>query len=93
MSEVKEGYPKVQVQHLRYTVEITVNEMLKVLDKDKKRFGTEATLYDQLYNLRTIIAIEYNGMFGPYIFLDIDKEDDTNKNWKEILEIITRYVK
>lgn len=88
----KTGYPKVEKLTIKYRVEITTKEMLKVLDKDLER-DLKDTLYYQLQDLRYVITVDYDGHFGPYVFIEIAVIDDTNENWREILSIIENYLK
>jgi len=87
------SYLKVEKLSIKYCVGMTIAEMLKVIDKDVERFDNEEQLYDRLVALDYIVKVEYNGMFGPYVFLEIAYEDDTSKNWREILGIIENYIK
>lgn len=94
MKEAKTGYPVVEKTSVNYAITVTVDEMIKIHRKDNELLlEDEKTLFDLLDKLPYTIKVEYEGMFGPHIFVELGVEDDTNTHWREILKIITEYVK
>lgn len=93
MKEAKTGYPVVEAYAIKYSVNITAQEMLKILDWDRENFMDSNQLFDKLKRLPYITEVDYEGMWGPYIYLELPKDQDTNEHWVEILKIITDYIK
>jgi hypothetical protein len=94
--KAKTGYPMVEAYSTRYSIEITVKEMVKILDKDEEMIADAKygkTLFNLLDDLPHITWVDYNGMFGPAIYIELEKEGDNNKTWKTILDIICNYIK
>ncbi len=89
------SYPIVEKTSINYAVTVTNKEMLKIHRKDNEEILEDdgKTLFGLLDELPYTIKVEYEGMFGPHIHIELGIEDDTNKNWKEILKIITEYMK
>lgn len=94
MKEAKTGYPVVESYSTKYSIEITIPEMFKILDKDEELICDDAdTLSDLLLKLPHVTWVDYNGMFGPAIYLELEKEGDNNKTWKTIMDMICDYMK
>ncbi len=95
MKEAKTGYPVVEKTSINYAITVTNEEMLKILRKDNELILEDdgKTLFDLLDALPYIIEVEYEGMFGPHIHIEFGVEDDTIKNWREILSILENYLK
>ena len=80
-----------------YRVNVLTENFFTIMDKDNEAIANdEKTLGDLLDALPYIDKVEYNGMFGSAIYLDIDVDrmcnGDTPENWKEIKKVITDYI-
>lgn len=71
----------IEIENDRFD-EIITSEKMENLDPQVLTVG------EQLDKVEGITKIEYHGMFGAFIFLTIDEEDDTDDIWKLIEEII-----
>jgi hypothetical protein len=45
-----------------------------------------------LENIRGAYNIDYDGHFGPHIFLSIEVEEDTKETWGLIFDTIENYL-
>ena len=74
-----------------YTIETDVDTMMRILDKDKAMDAGQ-TLDALLHNLDAVEEVEYDGHFGPFLFIKVDKDSDCAKLWEDIQEIIDSYL-
>ena len=72
-----------------YRVEITVEEMVAILDRDARCFQS---LFECLQSLDGVINVEYDGHFGPNVFYDVNDEDD-GPNHKRVMAVIKQRCK
>ena len=75
-----------------YQFEITVPEMLRLLERDKKNVITN-DLLDLLTKKTNATGIDYDGHFGANVYYDLNVQDDTPKEHAKIAKIILKYVK
>ncbi|NOQ49799.1 MAG: hypothetical protein GQ553_03970 [Nitrosomonadaceae bacterium] len=66
------GFAKVQ-----YYMELSVENFTKITDKDME---VEYTLYDRLAAHDLIVAVDYDGHFGPFIFVSMMWDDMRKAN-------------
>jgi hypothetical protein len=77
-------------------IEMTIEEMKRLLDKDDRNMERKGglTLLDRLLKINLVRTIEYDGMFNAFIWLDIDcppgKRLDRITN--RAIKIIQKYV-
>lgn len=63
-----------------YCIDVSVDRMNEILK--------ENILCEQLNGLEGIIKVEYDGHFGPYIFMTIEVGVDTDETWRWAEEYI-----
>ena len=73
-----------------YSVELTVNQFLKVERKDDKCKGNDFGLMTLLEKLGCY-SIEYNGHFGSFIYYTLSASDDTEALRQTIEQTIVKY--
>ena len=78
-----------QTQSIRYT--ISAPDLLEIEDLDEEKETVEEELSCLLHKF-TGNPVEYGGHFGPFIYVEIDKEDDTEETKKDIEKIISKYL-
>lgn len=75
----------------RYTLYITRKELLKILANDGEQH-LDDYLFSLLNKLPGVVDTDYDGHFGPHIFVTIEHEFDTEENWKVIEQTIADYI-
>jgi len=60
---------------------------------DWDRGWDEIQLYEELDKLDGVNDTNYDGHFGPYIFLNIEVECDTPETHEQVIQIILRHLK
>lgn len=90
---------KKEIVGITYAITITVDHFFEVMRKDGDAIVEDGkTLFNQLDALSYVDKVEYDGHFGPHIWLDIlyhnhDPVGITEKQmWEEIERIITDYI-
>ena len=72
----------------QYTIEV---DLAKIMDSDFKKEENDQwddVLSQQLDRLEGVNAVDYNGHFGPVVFLTVDIEHDTPELWLKIEKTI-----
>lgn len=72
-------------QHV-YSIEMAEDVFLDMLNRDKNY--SETPYVDRLMKIDGVSKVEYDGHFGPYVFLTVDVEDDTEETWSKIRWIL-----
>ncbi len=75
----------------KYCIEITKGQMLKVLNKDSE--ALDGHLFELLDKMYGIDEVDYDGTFGPRIFVTVGKDADNKEMWDSIFETINEYIK
>ena len=81
----------------KYAINISKENLLKILEKDSELLGSTDIAEDPLYlEIETcsdgISEIDYDGHFGPYIFLTLEKKYDTDATWDVIYSTIRGFL-
>jgi len=77
----------IQKTHTLYT--ITVEDMITILDYDKKN---NPGLFETLDNIEGVDNTDYDGSFGPNIYLSVEYQDDNEETWNLIKETINQVI-
>ena len=80
----------VQRTHILYTIEVTDKDILKVLEYDERN---NPGLFEQLDNIEGVDNTDYNGFFGPNIYLSIEYKHAKDETWHLIRETINKVIK
>ena len=92
-----------EVSQLSIAFEITPDDLRAIEDRDND-LADEAAERDAPYDYNSICLsgmldkiegvsdADYNGHFGPYIFFNLDTEDDSPAKRVEILTLILDYI-
>jgi len=85
---------KKEMIAISWRVELAIYQMQTVLDRDGEEILEEdgKTLHDRLVKLEYVDKVDYDGMFGAYIYIDL-YPPTTEEQWDEIEEIIRDYIK
>jgi hypothetical protein len=63
------GIRFTQVVKIGYRIRINEDDLLKIMDLDKE---SDASLYQILVNMDHVLEADYDGHFGPWIYVTID---------------------
>ena len=81
---------KKPVRHAaEYSLKVSVDSMLYILRKDDTR---STGLYTKLMDVAGVLEVDYNGHFGPFIFIKITAKHDAPETWKRIFAIVNSYL-
>lgn len=72
-----------------YSVELQVEQLLRVLDLDREDI---VPLFVRLGKLEGIRMVDYDGHFGPFVFLTIDTDADTEDTKNAVTACIQEYL-
>lgn len=75
-----------------YSIEITPDQLQLICDHDDTCDTIEETLSDRIDALEGLSETNYNGHFGPYIFVSIDFPDDTAQTRAKIDQLINDFI-
>lgn len=67
-----------------YTIDVTIEELEKIEEAGR--------LYELLGAILGVSNVDYDGHFGPHIFLDVEKEDDNTDTWDKIFATIDNVI-
>lgn len=71
-----------------YAIEVGVERLLGILAEDKAEMSHSQTLGGRLEEIDGVDRVNYDGHFGPYVYLRVCVEDDNDETWAEIESII-----
>lgn len=84
---------KFTINAIGYCIDIPEKDFSKHLMGDERdSFGNRKPLYEKLGELDGVADVDYDGHFGPYVFLTIEKEHDTAETKRKIREIIKKHL-
>ncbi len=76
-----------------YTIEVTIEQMQRILVRDDAELTVDDCLFSQLALIDGVDDnVEYDGHFGPFIYVTIKDEEDEPDTWKKILQTINEYL-
>jgi hypothetical protein len=78
-----------EVVSTNYSLDIPVDKMLEIMRKDG---NCTVPLYIWLSNIKGVYSVDYNGHFGPHIFLSVEIEHDDAEVWDLIFKTIENYL-
>ncbi len=73
----------------RYCVPYGLENFKKMMDIE---LNDDVSLYRLLNNIGGILDVEYNGHFGPNIFIEVDSDHDDLLLWSKVDRILKRFV-
>lgn len=76
-----------------YSIQVTVDDLLKITRKDNESDSGDDQLYLLLEEISGIKSVDYDGHFGPWIWVTVDKDKDNAETWKRIEGTIKEYLK
>ena len=79
----------IQKTHILYTIEVTVEDVLAILDYDEHN---KPGLFEQLDNIEGVDNTDYDGSLGPNIYLSIEYPDTNEETWNLIKETINQVI-
>ena len=81
---------KKSVVSTTYCIELSIEEMLKVLNNDTSAEDDEdeELLVEELASIDGVFDVDYNGHFGPVVYLALEDQHDTEDIWEEIFACI-----
>ena len=79
---------------INYAVPVEVDELLHITTLDNHTGDLiPESLHTLLVKIEGVESCDYNGMFGPYIFLEIEKAHDDRELWVEVQRVTNEYLK
>lgn len=82
-----------EVTSTSYCVELSIEEMLTLLGSDQVAWEEdEENLVEKLEEIDGVSEVEYNGHFGPAVYLTVDNGNDTSDTWVEIYSCIRHFI-
>ena len=72
-----------------YVLDIPPQKLIGIMRKDS---GCDTPLYTRLGNIRGVFDIDYDGHFGPHIYLSVEIENDGPETWHMIYGTIENYL-
>ncbi len=73
----------------KYVIAYGLENFKKMMDIE---IDGEISLYDQLDKINGILDVEYNGHFGPNIFIEVDNDYNDLLLWAKVDRILKRFV-
>jgi len=73
----------------KYCVPYGLENFIKMSDIE---IDGEISLYDQLDKIDGILDVEYNGHFGPNIFIEVDSDHDDLVLWSRVDRILKKFI-
>ncbi len=77
---------KREVTQRAYSIEVGIEGLLEIMERDKD-YSTPCVAA-KLEKIAGVWKVAYEGHFGPYVYLSVDVEDDTEETWAQIEAII-----
>lgn len=78
-----------RIASTNYVLEVSVQNLLDIMRKD---MDTEKPLYRQLIDIDGVSDIDYDGHFGPHIYLTVSQEHYNTDTWSIIYKTIGNYL-
>ena len=81
---------------VEYSLTVDPEILKTILDKDDELAGNteHEALFDQLMNtVDGVTDVDYDGHYGPNIFIHLDPKYDYSSTWFGIYKIIDDYIK
>jgi len=76
----------------RYAIYCPKDHLLRIMEIESSFRYEDQTLDEILRQIDGVKDIEYNGHFGPYIYLTVETDVDTDKTWKQIQTEIRKFI-
>jgi hypothetical protein len=75
----------MNVSEIQYALQLSVDNFIKVERKDNE---VDHPLYQRLEMLQNVTKVDYNGHFGPFIFVNVNPSDpgETTDAVKDMIE-------
>jgi len=78
-----------RVMSTNYALDIPAEKLSAIMDKDCE---AEDSLYMLLIKIDGVSDVDYNGHFGPHIYITLDIEYENEDVWKTIYKMIENYL-
>lgn len=81
---------------MKFAIDVGIENFKKIDNKDNETAGPQ--LFDLLANIPGVLWVDYNGHFGPYIFVELDAEAANpftfkwNRIFKALDDTISEYL-
>ena len=75
-----------------YDIYVGKKNLLTIIRKDSAALFNSQCLVNRLDTLKGVSRVEYDGHFGPYVFVTIDVEDDNRATHAAIKKIIKEHI-
>ena len=72
-----------------YAIEVGVKRLTEILAEDEAELRHRETLSGRLDQIDGVDRANYDGHFGPFVFLRLDVENDNDETWAEIEQLIS----
>ena len=78
-----------RVVSTNYILDITTEKLSSIMDKDCE---ADHPLYMLLAKIDGIHDVDYNGHFGPHIYVTLESEYEGGDVWRTVYETIENYL-
>jgi hypothetical protein len=79
------------VVSVNYCISLSKKEMLTVLSKDEEVTDHTHSLSELLSKISGVSKVDYDGLYGAFVFVTVNREDDSKKTWLKIVGVISDY--
>jgi hypothetical protein len=76
-----------------YAIEVTIPNFRKITKRDDRLKQGELALSERLDAVEGLQRTDYNGHFGPFVYVQIEKEFDTPELHAKLIDMIRSYYK
>jgi len=81
---------KKEAVSIKYAISLKDRVLLDIMHKDIDVEEGQG-LWETIGEVDGVQDVDYDGHFGNYIYVEIDKEHDTKGTWKLIYDLINQY--
>jgi len=83
---------KKEVVSIKYAVSLKDRVILDIMHKDIDFENMDQELWSIIEKVDGVQDVDYDGVYGNYIYIIIDIEYDTEDTWKLIYDLINQHI-
>ena len=80
-----------EVTSIKYVIGLKDKALLDIIYRDNDAEEADQQLWETIGLIDGVQDVDYDGHFGNYIYIEVDKEHDTEATWKSIYDLINSY--
>ena len=79
-----------KITSIKYRLDVGIENFKKIMDRDAEG---EELLYEWLEAIESVLHIDYDGHYGPYIFIEVEDTRGMDLNfWYQIQHLIDMFI-